>query len=110
MPAEDRDRLFEKALARHLRDAAGGGDSACLDAEMLVLITKVCSRKKRRQRPRIISSLARVAGKSCRNLRRRRASVNYEIRKMDWPLQRYRGQRMTKFMKKLPRRECPLAR
>ena len=35
MPAEDRDRLFEKALARHLRDAAGGGDSACLDAEML---------------------------------------------------------------------------
>jgi Photosynthesis system II assembly factor YCF48/Putative zinc-finger len=35
MPAEDRDRLFERALAQHLRDEAGGGDSACLDAEML---------------------------------------------------------------------------
>jgi hypothetical protein len=36
MPAEDRDRLFEKALARHLRDAAAGGEgSACLDAETL---------------------------------------------------------------------------
>jgi hypothetical protein len=35
MPAEDRDRLFERALAQHLRDDAGGGDSACLDAEML---------------------------------------------------------------------------
>jgi hypothetical protein len=32
MPAEDRDRLFEKALARHLR---GGADSACPDAENL---------------------------------------------------------------------------
>jgi anti-sigma factor RsiW len=35
MPAEDRDRLFERALAQHLRDDAAGGDSACLDAEML---------------------------------------------------------------------------
>jgi Photosynthesis system II assembly factor YCF48/Putative zinc-finger len=35
MPAEDRDRLFARALAQHLRDDAGGGDSACLDAEML---------------------------------------------------------------------------
>jgi hypothetical protein len=35
MPAEDRDRLFERALARHLRDDSGGADSACLDAEML---------------------------------------------------------------------------
>ena len=35
MPAEDRDRLFERALAQHLRDDAGGGDSACPDAEML---------------------------------------------------------------------------
>jgi anti-sigma factor RsiW len=35
MPAEDRDRLFERALAQHLRDDAGGGNSACLDAEML---------------------------------------------------------------------------
>src|SRR5712671_1917816 len=35
MPAEDRDRLFERALAQHLRDDAGGGDSACLDAAML---------------------------------------------------------------------------
>jgi hypothetical protein len=35
MPAEDRDRLFERALAQHLRDDAGAGDSACLDAEML---------------------------------------------------------------------------
>src|SRR5713101_4924714 len=35
MPAEDRDRLFEKALARHLRGAADGGDSACPDAETL---------------------------------------------------------------------------
>jgi hypothetical protein len=35
MPAEDRDRLFERALARHLRDDADGGDSACLDAETL---------------------------------------------------------------------------
>src|SRR6266853_770701 len=35
MPAEDRDRLFERALAQQLRDDAGGGNSACLDAEML---------------------------------------------------------------------------
>src|SRR6267154_4522417 len=35
MPAEDRDRLFERALAQHLRGDAGGGDSACLDAAML---------------------------------------------------------------------------
>src|SRR4029077_17087541 len=35
MPAEDRDRLFARALAQHLRDDAGRGDSACLDAEML---------------------------------------------------------------------------
>src|SRR5258705_3381811 len=35
MPAEDRDRLFEKALARHLRGAADGSDSACPDAETL---------------------------------------------------------------------------
>jgi Photosynthesis system II assembly factor YCF48/Putative zinc-finger len=35
MPAEDRDRLFERALAQHLRDDAGGGNSACLDAAML---------------------------------------------------------------------------
>jgi len=35
MPAEDRDRLFERALARHLRDHSGGADPACLDAEML---------------------------------------------------------------------------
>ncbi len=35
MPAEDRDRLFEKALARHLRGGADGGDSACPDAETL---------------------------------------------------------------------------
>jgi hypothetical protein len=34
MPAEDRDRLFEKALARHLRGGAGD-DSACPDAETL---------------------------------------------------------------------------
>jgi Photosynthesis system II assembly factor YCF48 len=35
MPTEDRDRLFEKALARHLRGAADGSDSACPDAETL---------------------------------------------------------------------------
>jgi hypothetical protein len=36
MPSEDRDRLFEKALARHLRsDAAAAAGSACLDAEVL---------------------------------------------------------------------------
>jgi hypothetical protein len=35
MAAEDRDRLFEKALARHLRGNAGGGDSACPDSETL---------------------------------------------------------------------------
>jgi Photosynthesis system II assembly factor YCF48/Putative zinc-finger len=35
MPAEDRDRLFERALAQHLRADAGAGNSACLDAEML---------------------------------------------------------------------------
>src|SRR6267154_4350199 len=35
MPAEDRDRLFERALAQHLRDDASAGNSACLDAEML---------------------------------------------------------------------------
>ncbi len=34
MPAEDRDRLFERALARHLR-GRGGDDSACPDAETL---------------------------------------------------------------------------
>ena len=34
MPAEDRDRLFERALARHLRGGAGD-DSACPDAETL---------------------------------------------------------------------------
>lgn len=34
MPAEDRDRLFEKALARHLRGDAGD-DSVCPDAETL---------------------------------------------------------------------------
>jgi len=36
MPSEDRDRMFEKALARHLRsDAAAAEESACLDAEVL---------------------------------------------------------------------------
>ena len=35
MAAEDRDHLFEKALARHLRGDAGGGDSACPDSETL---------------------------------------------------------------------------
>ena len=35
MPAEDRDRLFEKALARQLRAESGAGDSACPDAEVL---------------------------------------------------------------------------
>jgi len=35
MSAEDRDRLFEKALARHLRADAGVGDPACLDSEVL---------------------------------------------------------------------------
>jgi hypothetical protein len=34
MPAEDRDRSFEKALARHLR-ADAGGDFPCLDGEAL---------------------------------------------------------------------------
>src|ERR1700719_2808434 len=34
MPAEDRDRLFEKALARHLRGGASN-DSACPDSETL---------------------------------------------------------------------------
>src|SRR5258708_2818290 len=41
MPAEDRDRLFERALAQHLRDDAGGGNSACLDAEMLAAYYEV---------------------------------------------------------------------
>src|ERR1700719_4746909 len=35
MPAEDRDRSFEKALARHLRADAGAGDFPCLDGEAL---------------------------------------------------------------------------
>jgi len=35
MRAKDRDRLFEKALARHLSGGADGGDSACPDAETL---------------------------------------------------------------------------
>jgi len=36
MPSEDRDGLFEKALARHLRsEAAAAAASACLDAEVL---------------------------------------------------------------------------
>ena len=36
MPSEDRDRMFEKALARHLRsDAAAAAESACLDGELL---------------------------------------------------------------------------
>jgi hypothetical protein len=35
MPAEDRDRLFENALARHLRAEAAARDSACLDTELL---------------------------------------------------------------------------
>ena len=35
MSAEDRDRQFENALARHLRADAGAGDSACLDPELL---------------------------------------------------------------------------
>ena len=35
MPAEDRDRLFENALARHLRADAGTSDAACLDPELL---------------------------------------------------------------------------
>src|SRR5882672_5010541 len=35
MSAEDRDRLFERALARHLRADAGVGDSTCLDSEVL---------------------------------------------------------------------------
>jgi hypothetical protein len=36
MSAEDRDRLFEEALARHLRsDAAAASDTSCLDAETL---------------------------------------------------------------------------
>lgn len=36
MSAEDRDRQFEQALARHLRsDARGPADSGCLDAETL---------------------------------------------------------------------------
>jgi hypothetical protein len=36
MPSEDRDRLFEKALARHLRsEAAAAAESACLEAEVL---------------------------------------------------------------------------
>jgi photosynthesis system II assembly factor YCF48-like protein len=34
MPAEDRDRRFENALARHLR-ADAAGNSACLDPELL---------------------------------------------------------------------------
>ena len=34
MPAEDRDRQFENALARQLR-ADAAGDSACLDPELL---------------------------------------------------------------------------
>ena len=34
MPAEDRDRLFEKALARHLRGGASD-DSACPDSETM---------------------------------------------------------------------------
>lgn len=35
MPAEDRDRQFENALARHLRADAAASDSACLDPELL---------------------------------------------------------------------------
>jgi photosynthesis system II assembly factor YCF48-like protein len=36
MPSEDRGRMFEKALARHLRsEAAAAEESACLDAEVL---------------------------------------------------------------------------
>jgi hypothetical protein len=36
MSAEDRDRLFEEALARHLRsDAGAASDTSCLDAETL---------------------------------------------------------------------------
>jgi hypothetical protein len=35
MHPEDRDRLFEQALARHLRAAAPASDSACLDPEVL---------------------------------------------------------------------------
>jgi hypothetical protein len=35
MPAEDRDRQFENAMARQLRADAAAGDSACLDPELL---------------------------------------------------------------------------
>src|SRR6267378_8450676 len=36
MPSEERDRVFEKALAQRLRsDAAAAAESACLDAEVL---------------------------------------------------------------------------
>src|SRR5258706_2207279 len=35
MPAEDRDRLFENALARHLRSDAGASDAACPDPDLL---------------------------------------------------------------------------
>ena len=35
MSAEDRDRLFEKALARHLRAEGGADESVCPDAETL---------------------------------------------------------------------------
>src|SRR5438552_9278906 len=35
MSVEDRDRLFEKALARQLRSGPAANDAACLDAETL---------------------------------------------------------------------------
>src|SRR5260370_16364416 len=35
MAAEDRDRLFEKAVARYVRGGADGGDSVCRGAETL---------------------------------------------------------------------------
>jgi hypothetical protein len=35
MPAEDRDRLFESALARHLRADAAASESVCPDTEIL---------------------------------------------------------------------------
>src|SRR5260370_3672103 len=39
MPAEGRDRLFENALARHLRaDAAAADHSACLDTKLLAAL------------------------------------------------------------------------
>src|SRR6266853_6915430 len=61
------------------------------------LITKARSLKKRCRRPRIISSLARVAGESRHNLRPRRPSANYEIRKMNRPFaERYRRRKIAK--------------